>query len=226
MAVRMTTSARQISYRRRTSLGETLLLTGVFLISCEELGDLVANLAIRHLHVVLGLAVVSHEGEIAIVRNIELQGFVSDCNQTQDAVVLVECKTHKLVLPARDVGNIHVVSGGREILELLASEDVQSHQMNLGVTVLARLGGRHVDDLARAVLDHNKAVLAQGRALHRVGGRRAGVGRLEGVFMLQEGTCQKWLFCPKVSHRVREAFASKSFALCKTACARTRCRRS
>jgi hypothetical protein len=49
--------------------------------------------------------------------------------------------------------------------------------------VLARLGGGHVHDLARAVLDHNVAVLAESRALHGVRGRRAGVSRLEGVFM-------------------------------------------
>jgi hypothetical protein len=58
--------------------------------------------------------------------------------------------------------------------------------MNLGVTVLASLGGRHVDDLAGTVLDHNEAVLPQGRALHGEGGRGAGIGGLEGMLMLRE----------------------------------------
>ena len=52
------------------------------------------------------------------------------------------------------------------------------------MTVLASLGGRHVNDLARTVLDHNEAVLPQGRALHGEGGRGAGIGGLEGVLML------------------------------------------
>jgi hypothetical protein len=52
------------------------------------------------------------------------------------------------------------------------------------VTVLASLGGGHVDNLARPVLDHNEAVLSQGRALHGKGGRGAGIGGLEGVLML------------------------------------------
>ena len=47
--------------------------------------------------------------------------------------------THKLHFFAADVGNIHVVGGGAEFFQLLASEDVESNQMNLGVTVLASL---------------------------------------------------------------------------------------
>jgi hypothetical protein len=57
--------------------------------------------------------------------------------------------------------------------------------MDLGVAMLASLGGRHVDNLARAVLDDNKAVLPQGRALHRIGSGRASIGGVEGVLMLR-----------------------------------------
>lgn len=78
------------------------------------------------------------------------------------------------------------MGGGGEILELLASEDVDGNQVNLGVTVLSSLGGRHVDNLARAALDNDMAVLTQSRALHGEGQRRAGVGRLEGVIMLEK----------------------------------------
>ena len=75
--------------------------------------------------------------------------------------------------------------GGRaKFFELLASEDIDSNKMDLGVAVLASFGGRHVDDLAGAVLDHNETVLPQSRALHREGGRGAGIGGLEGVLML------------------------------------------
>lgn len=78
------------------------------------------------------------------------------------------------------------MGGGAEILELLASEDIDGNQVNLGVTVLASLGGGHVDDLARAVLDADEAVLSEGRALHGERQRRTGVSRVEGVFMLEE----------------------------------------
>lgn len=74
---------------------------------------------------------------------------------------------------------------GAQLLELLASEDVDGNQMDLGVAVLASLGGRHVDDLARALLDYDVAVLAQGRTLHGEGRRRTGVDRLKGVIMLE-----------------------------------------
>lgn len=95
---------------------------------------------------------------------------------------------YKLVLLARDVGDIHVVGGGGEILELLASEDVNGDQVNFGMTVLSSLGGRHVDNLARAALDNDVAVLTQSRALHGEGQRRAGVGRLESVVMLERNS--------------------------------------
>lgn len=92
--------------------------------------------------------------------------------------------TYKLVLLAQDVGDVHVVGGWAELLQLLAGEDVDGSQMDLGVSVLSSLGGGHVDDLARAVLDADETVLSQGRALHWVGGGGAGIGGVEGVLML------------------------------------------
>lgn len=77
--------------------------------------------------------------------------------------------------------------GGRaQFFELLASEKVNGDQMDLGVTVLSRLGGAHVDDLAGTVLDADETVLPQSRTLHgeRLGG--TGIGALEGVLMLRE----------------------------------------
>ena len=76
---------------------------------------------------------------------------------------------------------------GAQILELLSGENIDSNEMDLGMAVLASLGGGHVDNLARAVLDADVAVLAQGRALHRVRGRRARISGVEGVLMLGTG---------------------------------------
>lgn len=76
------------------------------------------------------------------------------------------------------------MGGWGEIFQLLASEDVESNQVDLGVTVLSSLGGGHVDNLAWTALDDNETVLSQGGTLHRVGGRGTGIGRLEGVLML------------------------------------------
>lgn len=76
------------------------------------------------------------------------------------------------------------MGGGGQILVLLAGEDINTDKVNLGVTMLASLGGGHFDDLARAVLDHDVAVLAERRALHGVGGRGTGIGALESVLML------------------------------------------
>lgn len=97
--------------------------------------------------------------------------------------------TYKLVLTTRDVGDVHVVGRGGEIFVLLVGEDVGGDEMDLGVTVLAGLGGRHVDDLARAALDDDETVLTESRALHGVGQGGAGVGGLEGNIMLHSHHC-------------------------------------
>ena len=77
------------------------------------------------------------------------------------------------------------MGGWAKFFQLLASEDINSNKMNLSVAMLASLGGRHIHDLARAVLDDNKAVLPQGRALHGVSGGSASIGRVESVLMLE-----------------------------------------
>lgn len=83
------------------------------------------------------------------------------------------------------------MSGRRQIFELLASEDINGNNVDLGVTVLSSLGGRHFDDLAWATLDDNVTTLPQSGTLHRVGLRGAGVGGLEVLLMLQdERACQ------------------------------------
>jgi hypothetical protein len=69
--------------------------------------------------------------------------------------------TYELVFLATNVGDIHIMGGWTKFFELLAGEDINGNKMDLGVTVLAGLGGGHVDNLAGAVLDHNKTVLAE-----------------------------------------------------------------
>lgn len=67
------------------------------------------------------------------------------------------------------------MSGWAEFFELLAGEDIDGDKMDLCVTVLTSLGGRHVDDLAGAVLNDDESVLSQGRALHGECGRRTSI---------------------------------------------------
>jgi len=99
-------------------------------------------------------------------------------------------KAYKLEFAAADVGNIHVMGGRAKVFELLAGEDVDSDEVDLGVAMLARLGSGHFDDLARAVLDDDETVLPQSRALHRIRGRGASIGALEGVLLMLLTQCQ------------------------------------
>ena len=155
-------------------------LTSVFAIFGEELINLVTDFAVRDLNIVLGGTVVGHEGEEAVVSHIELEDAISGAESGKKA------NTYELVLLAANVGHVHVVGRWTEIFQLLRGEDVDGDQVDLGVTVLARLGGGHFDNLARTVLDDNEAVLPQSRALHGVRGRGTGIGALECVLMLHE----------------------------------------
>ena len=92
--------------------------------------------------------------------------------------------THKLHFLAVDIGDIHVVGGRAQFFQLLAGEDVNGNKMDLGVTVLSSLGGRHIDDLAGAVFDHNETILTESGTLHRKGGGSTGIGALKGMLML------------------------------------------
>ena len=57
---------------------EGVRLTGVLAVLGEQLADLVANLAVGELDVVLGGAVVGHEGEETVIGNIELGRISAD----------------------------------------------------------------------------------------------------------------------------------------------------
>lgn len=157
----------------------TCRLTGVLAFLSEELVDLVTGLAVGELDVVLGGAVIGHEGQETVVSHVKLNAVLA---HDQDADTRGE--TYELVLLAADVGDVHVVGRGAQLFELLAGEDVDGNQVDLGVSVLASLRGCHLNNLARAVLDDDEAVLPQSRALHGVGQRGTGIGALEGVLML------------------------------------------
>ena len=181
----MTSGGGVLARGHDSVLLEECALTGVLCLLSKQLVDLLPNLAIWDLDVVLLVAVVRQQVQEAVLGDIELK------NHTTISIAvstLLSClsmySTHKLVLLTPDIWHVHVVGGGGEILQLLAGKKINGSQVDLGVTVLAGLGGGHVDDLAGAVLDHDEAVLAQSRTLHRVGERGAGVGGVELELML------------------------------------------
>jgi hypothetical protein len=53
-------------------------LTGILLVGSEELDDLLTNLTIGHADIILGVTVVVHQREEAIVRDVELQSCVNN----------------------------------------------------------------------------------------------------------------------------------------------------
>jgi hypothetical protein len=76
------------------------------------------------------------------------------------------------------------VGGWRQIFQLLTSENVNGHQVDLGVTVLTGLGGGHVDNLTWSALDNNVSVLSQCRTLHWESQSGTGIGGLKNVLEL------------------------------------------
>jgi len=99
--------------------------------------DFITDSVLGALEVIPGVTVVVHEGEEVVIQ------------------------PNQLEVLALHIGNFHVVCGGTDILKLLSSEDVKGDKMDLGVAVLPRLRGRHLNNLARPVLDHHKATLAE-----------------------------------------------------------------
>jgi len=134
---------------------------GFLLLHLEEFRYFLANLALRDFDVVLGIAVITHQAKESIIGDVE-----------------------KLVFLAKDVGNIHIVSGGAKLLQLLTSEDVNRDKVDLGMTMFPGLGGGHIDNFAGTILNNNETVLPQGRALHRVSSGCTRISGVERVLML------------------------------------------
>lgn len=126
-----------------------------FITGFELCLDFLANFAFRDTQVLPDFTVVAHQGHVAFI----------DVNQ--------------LVVYPLDGGNIHVVGGRAHIFMLLVGKDVDANQVNLGMSVLAGLGGGHLHNFAGMSLQHNIPVLTQSRALHRVGGGGAGLASRE-----------------------------------------------
>ena len=97
--------------------------------------------------------------------------------------------THELIFLASHIGHIHIVRAGAQIFQLLAGENINGDQVDFGVAVLAGLGGAHFNNFAGAAFNDYMAVFAEGRTLHRIGGRCTSVSGLECMFMLQKDTC-------------------------------------
>lgn len=166
---------RPISKQRYLSLWSLLEGDGSLLIhgsddtdnqvlAVVELGsNLVTQFTIWDLDIVLGVTVGGH--------------------QRQKTIVNVQ----QLVFGSAYEGNVHVVGGWRQVLQLLAGENVNGDQVDLGVTVLTSLGSRHVDNLTRSALDDNVTVLSQCRALHWIGQSGAGISGLKRVLDVSTG---------------------------------------
>lgn len=189
MAVRMMTSEVFVS-RADEYVRVLIKPTGVLALLLEELLDLVANLTVWDLDIVLGVTTVGHEGQEAIIGDVELYSHSQPSDSVQDTITY-QALAYQLVLFAGDVWDVHVVGRWRQIFHLLASEDVDGDQVDLGVAVLASLGGGHFDDLAWAALDDDVTVLPQGRALHWEGHGGASIGAVEGDFMLRRRYYQR-----------------------------------
>lgn len=83
--------------------------------------------------------------------------------------------------------------------------------MDLGVTVLAGLGGGHLHDLAGTALQHDETVLTQGRALLGEGRGRARLGGIEMSIFHGIGHCC-WVFCAVVLLTIKRKQKLENFS--------------
>lgn len=145
----------------------------------DELGSLlITRNGLGHFNIILG-----HTGGFII----QVKETIVDTELYNISACICICRlvvSYQGVLLAGNVGDIHVVGGWGKIFQLLPGEDVFSDEMDLCVSMLSGLGGRHISDLARTVLDENMSTLPQGRALHGERQRRTRIGRVDGVILL------------------------------------------
>lgn len=125
----------------------------------DLLGDLVVVTVglLGQVQIVLGITVLQQDGDGTRIR----------------------IQIDQLVLSTSDVRDLHVVGSRGHILDLLVSEDIDTGDGGLGVTVLSGLGGGDLDELAREALQHAVTTLTEGTSLHRVGEGGTGIGGLE-----------------------------------------------
>ena len=92
-----------------------------------------------------------------------------------------------LVLDLLHDGHHHVVCAGRDVLVLLAGQNVNAHDVDLGVPMLARLRRGHLHDLARVALQEHVPAFPEGRGLGRDGLGCPGVGRFHDFYFVEVG---------------------------------------
>ena len=109
-----------------------------------KFGDLLANGIRRKVQVVLCIPVVGHQRERIVIQ------------------------AEELVLVSGYVWHLHVVGRGFYLVHLGTGEDVNRHELALGVPVFPGLRDGHGDDLARVALNHQHGALPARRCLLRV----------------------------------------------------------
>ena len=164
--------------------------------------DLDGQITLWHLDVVLGGTVGSQKmKESAVLVQLYSQSAL------QSPLTGGHGSSYEVEFVSGDVRNVHVVGGWAQLLKLLAGEDINRDKMDLCVTVLASLGGAHLDNLTWSSFDDNMSVtylqlvwppsavlcdnqkknepvLAESRTLHGESRRCPGRGLLKGVIVL------------------------------------------
>eukprot|EP00413_Alexandrium_margalefii_P048121 CAMPEP_0204605814 /NCGR_PEP_ID=MMETSP0661-20131031/58711_1 /ASSEMBLY_ACC=CAM_ASM_000606 /TAXON_ID=109239 /ORGANISM="Alexandrium margalefi, Strain AMGDE01CS-322" /LENGTH=222 /DNA_ID=CAMNT_0051617083 /DNA_START=150 /DNA_END=817 /DNA_ORIENTATION=- len=140
-------------------------------------GEGVKDLLLDLLVVLSRLASLDEAGQVQVVLRLAALE-----QQAHGAVTLVGVQ--ELVLRPLYERDVEVVRRGAQVLKLLAGEDVNGHDVRLGVAVLPSLRGRDLCDLAGVPLDHHVRPLLDLPSLHRVGHGRACVGGLEGMLVI------------------------------------------
>jgi len=140
----------------------------------QDLSQNIAAIAVDHLANLLDVTDVADVADLEV-----LAGAAVLVHQVQKAVLF----TNHSVFYTFDVGHLHVVGGWADVLVFLGGEDIDTNQVNLGVTVLAGLGCGHLYNLAGTSLDDDEAVLPQSGALLGISLGSTGIGVLE-LFMI------------------------------------------
>ena len=195
MAARMMTSVEMLACfvcgLRRS------IRTSVLLLVNEQLADLGTNLVVGTLDVVLGGTVLTHEGHEVIVTNVEL------CRFCQQSTCLCprSVDPYKLELAAGDVGDVHVVGGRGQLLELLAGEDVLGQLGNgLSVGLGLETHALGLQEHAQFLVVCDDTVVDNGELPLGVGAVRVAVDSAGGTVGGPSGVCNTGVVVKDLGH--------------------------
>lgn len=122
--------------------------------------DNITNVTLRNRNIILSITIRIRQQKVVIIiiSSILKSKFISIISSSQGAY---KRKTNQLIFISGNIWNIDFMGARNNFLIFFTRENIDANEMNLGMSVFAGVGCRHVDNFAGTVFHHHIAVLSQ-----------------------------------------------------------------